>query len=118
MKLTSPLFPSGVAGLGLLLLRLSAALLLVSILIDIDRTYPWAPLPLGAVAIAISLGLATRIAAGLCAAVTPFLLIEDCGAPGLLVATHALDALALLLLGPGALSIDARLFGRRTIGLP
>jgi len=60
---------------------------------------------------------------------TPFLSLIACGfaVMNLVIAFHAgtyfyafaiLDALALMLLGPGAYSIDARLFGRKVTVLP
>jgi hypothetical protein len=113
-----PSYPAGTAGLGLLLLRLSAALLLGSIMADLNRLAPWIAVPLDLIIVAITLGSGTRIAASLCAVLAPILLLQEAGAPRLLIATHALDVAALALLGPGAFSIDARLFGRRTIGLP
>ena len=36
----------------------------------------------------------------------------------MLIFTQTIDAFALAMIGPGAFSVDARLFGRATITLP
>ena len=105
-------FPAGRAGAGLVLLRLcvSAALLAES------RTWLGAPggfhLSLGVIGIIVPIslliGFATRLSGFLAAAL---------GALGpmpqaLFVVTIAS---AVALLGPGAFSVDARMFGRREI---
>ncbi len=68
-------------------------------------------------AIALSIGFCTRFAAGLCAAALLLLVWPIGWAAPLPYLIHALDAFALALIGPGALSIDALLFGRRTMHL-
>ena len=112
-----PVYPEGTSGLGLLLLRASAVLLLISIMHDVKGLQLRIAVPLDLLAAAIGLGLGTRIAALLCAVAAPFFLLQEDGAPWTLIATHALDGAALAFLGPGAFSVDARLFGRRRINL-
>lgn len=108
------MFPEGGPGVGLLLLRLSVAL---SLLLH----------PSGG---ALARGVLTLPAIGLCLGVLTPLLAVVCGlyaCYGLLVMGGAtlpeavgalLAASALALLGPGAYSLDARLFGRRVITVP
>jgi hypothetical protein len=111
-------YPAGSAGLALLLLRMSAAMLLaVGLQREIGLQTLWVVTNY-VVITALALGYRTRIAAGAFAALAISL-------PGFsdidltpLVMTHALDALALLLLGAGAFSLDALLYGRRVVAVP
>lgn len=107
------MFPHGAPGLALLLLRLSVA---ATFLISANRfgvsSVYW---QLGAVlliCILLSIGFLTPIlSVFVCIAAAAFAVIA---APGnLLPIFCALNAAALALLGPGAYSLDARLFGRR-----
>jgi hypothetical protein len=106
------MFPRGAAGVALLLLRLfvGAELLLYAAM----RPGPVSILA-GGCALAIAVGIATPIAAALGAAVA---VIETSGHWSAL-ALHSyapvVIASAVALLGPGAYSIDARVFGRRLI---
>ena len=110
-------FPAGPAGLALLLLRASLVAFLVSMPLLRADLRGWPVVAIGAVAFALALGLRTRAAASLSGAVA--LAATFGSAPPELAryATAALAATALALLGPGALSVDSRLFGRRTVHL-
>jgi hypothetical protein len=114
MRSILPYFPSGAVGGGLLLLRLSAALsLLAASDLDAGGATPWIA---GLLAIALILGLRTRLAAALCLGLA-LIAFPDSG--GLVVAIALILATAaVMLVGPGAYSIDAIVFGRRTIRLP
>jgi hypothetical protein len=103
-------FPTGRTGIGLLLLRLAAGVFLV---MHSRSAFEgtWTAISIGSVAVSS----AVLLAAGL---LTPI--------AGVLGATAALlgdgpvcgdmaIAVSLVLLGPGAYSVDARLFGRREI---
>jgi hypothetical protein len=110
-------FPGGLAGAALLLLRVSVALLLVTIPAE-SSSKSLSALFCYLVAITIGLGFCARIAAAVAVAICAILLWPpgpDYVAPFFI---HILDAVALALIGPGAFSIDARLFGRRTVHLP
>lgn len=118
MKQLFSAYPAGLAGAALLLFRCSLALFLATSASGLLSLSHWPALLLDAFAIALLLGIATRTVAGLAAAgAATALLLGACGAPALL-ATHAIDAAALALIGPGAFSLDSRLFGRSTIRLP
>lgn len=111
-------FPAGAAGIALILLRLSVALWMVDAAGRISTDDPWPALPFYIAACALVIGFPTRIIAGLSAfGVVIFALVSSS------VATFdgvgvLLNAIGLALIGPGAYSLDAAVFGRRTIHLP
>lgn len=116
------MFPAGRPGVGLLLLRMAVA---SSLLLD-DPTGALALPPSQALAVVVP------VAAALCLGLLTPALAVACGLfalihlraglspsidlPMLLPGVFAATALALL--GPGAYSIDARVFGRRVITVP
>lgn len=104
-------FPAGAPGTALLLLRCALAVALILVV--------QAPLALDIVAgILISLGLLTPLIAPtttLLALVCVWLHLNSNPALCLLLAVHAS---ALSMLGPGAYSLDSRLFGRRLVIWP
>ena len=114
-------FPSGGPGIGLLLLRISVAatsLFIVASSSDLSSIHS---LFAGALLIALSLTIGF---------LTPYLSFVACVSAlvnlfrwssrpdELILASLTLNALALALIGPGAYSLDARLFGRRVVVLP
>jgi hypothetical protein len=118
MKQLFSAYPAGFAGSALLLFRASMALFLTVSPPRQFTSHLWPALVVDVIAIAIGIGLYTRIFALLSAfAGLIFAVSGACTEPMLLV-THAFDAVALALIGPGAFSLDARLFGRATINLP
>jgi hypothetical protein len=112
------MFPSGWPGVALLLVRVAVGL--VTILV-VCRPLPAAPTWSFVVALAIALGLSLGI-------FTPFvavacLLVQFAcwaivGGDLLLRLVALLVTIALVLLGPGAYSIDARWFGRQLVTFP
>lgn len=108
-------FPNGLAGVALLLLRASIVLSLVTSPIPLSQ--PWSTPFLHILAITIGTGVYTRTAAVLCAIGFALLIWPMHWLPPLPSLIHALDAAALALIGPGAFSIDALVFGRRTMHL-
>jgi hypothetical protein len=111
-------YPDGPTGLALLLLRVASGLILwpASAALWGNHANWWlTAIPAAVLLLALLAGLGTRIAAGLIILMlaiglrtaqgeTLFLLLASVGSVG-----------ALVLLGPGAYSIDARRFGRRVI---
>jgi hypothetical protein len=105
-------FPAGWPGLGLLLLRVLVAFMLFTKATAL--TSGWiVKVPLLTGAILLLVGLTTPIVAvviglaGLSLALSSNEVVQVVGLSG-----------AIALLGPGAFSIDARLFGRREVFIP
>jgi putative oxidoreductase len=113
-------YPDGAAGIALLLLRMACAWIafLVIARLRFPQFSPNASLVVSAAfALALALGCGTRIVAFVFAAAaiaTAFMTGSD-GA--LTMIARACGCAALGLLGPGAYSIDANVFGRRVIRL-
>jgi hypothetical protein len=110
-------YPSGAAGCALVLFRLSAAILIAGASVaafdgDVART---------ALAYLTSLGLVTgfptRIIAAACAVAGVYVATTTQVYPVACLAAFILSMLALTLIGPGAYSVDAILFGRRKVYL-
>ncbi len=107
-------FPSGARGAALLLLRLSAASL-ISLGLTRLQLSVWVVVGLLVVIAALLTGFCTRFAAAICAVLATIAFIVIGGTLSWLMSLQALNAVALAILGAGAYSIDARLFGRREI---
>lgn len=114
------MFPVGPPGVALLLLRLCVAALLF---VDQSGRLSW-PTPLWLaigsvlVASAVAIGFLTPLCALVCGLLDLAALagVVQFAAP--LVVIELLLAAAIALLGPGAYSIDAKMFGRRVVLLP
>src|SRR5262249_42835205 len=110
------MFPHGGPGVALLLLRISVAAALFMKAANQSCLSSIRLFLAGALLTSISLALGF---------LTPFLSVIACVSavaimligshPALIYVFSILDAVALALLGPGAYSVDARLFGRRVI---
>lgn len=114
------MFPGGWPGAGLLLLRVAAALPLL-----IGGSSPFWGMPQGGLygrIIAISIGalllagLWTPIAGGLQAVIELWIVLSQGGEASVHLLLAALGV-SLVMLGPGAWSVDARLFGRKRIDI-
>jgi hypothetical protein len=110
------MFPQGCPGVALALLRLGVALELMALLIG-RGSISSSNLGLLLLALLLLAGFLTPFAAA--AAIVSELALTALGdawtlSAGLLM----LDPVLVLLLGPGAYSCDARLFGRRLLTLP
>jgi hypothetical protein len=114
------MFPSGRPGVALLILRFSLSVLLLDgvlgPLLKLDSTWvlfaPWT------VALGLCLGFLTPIVSALSILIELSTWLTGKGSLHAIHICAVLDAVALTLLGPGAYSFDARLFGRRQIILP
>ena len=111
------MFPAGAAGWGLLLLRLCAA----GMLIRISTFYARVSTPIWEIAAvvilvgAFCLGLFTPISCCVSAVFQIFILLRAREPDPFRFAFSFSVTAALFLLGPGAFSLDSRLFGRRLI---
>ena len=114
------MFPSGRAGVALLLLRVAAATTLI-----VDGMANWASvtsfwilivflLP----AFSLIVGLLTPYGAMVCGLVQMVVLFKTGGCNGFHLAMSILTSGAVALLGPGAYSVDARMFGRQILSVP
>ncbi len=113
------MFPAGAPGAGLVLLRVCAATASTSYLLSNgSKPSAWVVAALVLVALFLLSGLLTPIACigaviiqSLSAVQANFLRLS-CGLLGVLL------LITVLLLGPGAYSLDALLFGRRRVVVP
>jgi uncharacterized membrane protein YphA (DoxX/SURF4 family) len=115
------MFPPGLPGLALLLLRASVAIaLLVEIYGQRQALSGWLQVVAIVISLAISIGYLTPITAAAALAFHALLwLAPTVGVDGAVVSiVFSANALALALLGPGAYSLDSRRFGRRLVVLP
>ena len=115
------MFPGGWPGAGLLVLRLAAAIpLVVSAILDL-KAVPHSGLyaiQFAAVGIGILLlaGLWTPIAGALQAIIELWIAFSQAD-PGVVHLLLVALGVSLVMLGPGAWSVDARLFGRKRIDI-
>ena len=115
------MFPLGGPGIGLLLLRVSVAATFVLMLANRTGVSSFHSLFAGAlvVSLCLTVGVLTPY---LSFVVCVYALLNLAGThnrvDGLMSASLILNAAALALLGPGAYSVDARLFGRRVVVVP
>lgn len=116
MRSVIPYYPSGAAGAGLAVLRLSVAYWLL-VTASVENTLLWQQFAIALVALAVAGGFHARLLSGLCLlfALEQVALSSTSIADGFVA---ILNTAALALVGPGAFSIDASLFGRRTVVLP
>jgi len=111
------MFPDGLPGLALLLLRLSTAITLIvgvgGSVQNVSRWYFWGLIPLGA---AICGGFLTPLASALAVGVQ-LLRFAAPASNSVWLSVTVINTLALAILGPGAYSFDALRFGRRRVTL-
>jgi|KBSSwiStaDraftv2_1062776.scaffolds.fasta_scaffold19224_7 uncharacterized membrane protein YphA (DoxX/SURF4 family) len=110
------MFPRGAPGLALLLLRvIECAALSCNAVTALTQGNTALAAVLVACALAILVGFTTPIAAVLAALLQAIALHEQAASLSVQSIAPMAIALALAPLGPGAYSVDARLFGRRLI---
>jgi len=113
-------YPDGAAGIALVLLRVACAWItfLVIARLPFPQFSPNASIVVSAAfAFALALGFGTRIVAFVLAAAAVATAFMSGSDSALTMIARACGCAALGLLGPGAYSIDANVFGRRVIRL-
>ena len=114
-------FPAGAAGLALLVFRASIA---ASLSVDGSLHWLFSPMPLLLNAtllilgVLLVIGLITPYASTACMLLELGVLLLRTNADEYHVAHLVVNCGVLAVLGPGAYSIDARLFGRRVLNIP
>ena len=111
------MFPGGLAGGALLLLRLCAASILLGAIFEAGTpaAAPVKVLFLLLISVMLLSGFLTPVACVLSLALQATTIWALHGPAFMDAELHMVMTISLLLLGPGAYSIDARLFGRRLI---
>ncbi len=111
------MFPGGMAGLGLIILRICAVSSLLTIAFSRGSLAfaSWAGVGLGLLALLMAVGALTPAACAVGALVETSYLLHRQGIDTRYVVFALLAIASLGLLGPGAFSIDAMFFGRRLI---
>lgn len=110
------MFPQGLPGAGLLVLRLSLAPAVAAAILLLAAP-AWVEAGVLALASAILFGVYTQPAALAGAALCVVVTFSVDGGLGWAAVVIGLNLIALAMIGPGAYSIDARLFGRKVIKL-
>lgn len=111
------MFPAGAAGAALLILRLCVAGTVLVVTRPLESFVPPAASVAltAAIAFALCSGVFTPLACALALGVQVSVLARSSGFGCVDNIIHGSMAMSLLMLGPGAYSVDARLFGRRLV---
>jgi hypothetical protein len=111
------MFPTGAAGVALVLLRLSAAAMLLMIVFPRGEgvSSQWALAGLSVLAAFFLLGAFTPALCALCCCIEIAAIFGLRGVDAIHMLFSIVETAALALLGPGGYSVDARMFGRRRI---
>jgi uncharacterized membrane protein YphA (DoxX/SURF4 family) len=114
------MFPTGSAGAALVVLRSVVA---ITVFVDASTRWSLGPAPIvigfvAAVGLCLLIGFLTPFCAAIACLMELALLVLPGGSNGLQLCMSALTAGAAAVLGPGAYSVDARIFGRKLITIP
>lgn len=117
MKHAFLVFPGGSTGAALLLLRLAVSVALLAPTVGSVPLHPSIAIASYLLAFVVGIGLYTRVVALVSVTLPIAVAIAAAGLPSAALISFSLQAVAVALVGPGAISIDALLFGRRTVYL-
>lgn len=112
--------PDGATGVALTLIRISCALIVFPLLARSPLHVLFSGLATifpGVIALALAAGFGTRAIAFMFACVAFVDVLMARSGVRLTMVAHAAEYAALVLLGPGAYSVDAMVFGRRVVRL-
>lgn len=118
MKQSFFVYPGGFSGVALMFLRLSVASSLSNLVLQPFESHLWPTLGIAVLILGLTAGLYTRISACLAAAMFLAQLVLGSRMTPIALLADALAAAGLTMSGPGAFSLDALRFGRRTLHLP
>lgn len=113
-------YPDGVAGIALLLIRVGYALVAFGIVAALPtgpRATTFLYLPAALIAVCLLVGFVSRAAALVLGVAVVVALVSASPLQQLILAGHVGGCAMIVLVGPGAFSIDARRHGRRVIHL-
>ncbi|MBB5342968.1 hypothetical protein HDF10_000918 [Edaphobacter lichenicola] len=111
------MFPTGAAGVALILLRVSVAATLFTQVMPQGNpaAHIWVSTGVGLLGVSICLGLFTPVSSIACCLIGVAMLLDLKELTFIPLISSILVAASLGLLGPGAYSLDARMFGRRLV---
>ena len=112
------MFPAGLPGTALLLLRITiAGLLFVAVLSDepAGKIATWKAISLGVTCLLLLIGALTPLASVSSVAIEATYWSGTQGLKSVDLALIMLVSVAMFVLGPGAYSVDSKMFGRRLI---
>jgi hypothetical protein len=116
MQTLYSMYPLGSAGAALLLVRLLLATHLIYAAWGMTSPFPgWVEVGLVVGALGLAVGFVTLLWALGCAILSVGQLLASNGPLSIFLSFDVLPAIAIMLIGPGGFSIDARLFGRKVI---
>src|ERR1700761_6994056 len=110
------MFPAGLPGVALLLLRIAiAGLLSVSTLSNApaESIPAWMAISVGITCLLLIIGALTPLASLTAVAIEATLWLRTDGLTSASLALDMLVSLSMFFLGPGAYSLDSKMFGRR-----
>src|ERR1700710_2402901 len=108
------MFPAGAVGVALLILRIAVAgAVILQEVIKGRSTCPWWEVAaMSMIAGFLCIGLFSPVASALCACIEAYHLSALRGTAEIQSLFSVLIAVSVAILGPGALSVDAKLYGR------
>ena len=114
MQRLFPMFPQGGPGVALLLLRISVVAFLITVGVHYnDSFYHLILAAILLVSISLLIGFLTPFCCAIAVALVVGKMVINPQAGSVLCVIAVANAIALALLGPGAYSLDSKLFGRR-----
>jgi uncharacterized membrane protein YphA (DoxX/SURF4 family) len=108
------MFPQGGPGVALLLLRISVVAFLIIVALNHNGPfYRFVLAAISLISISLLIGFLTPFCSGIAVALVIGKMVMNPQAGSVVAVIAIANAVALALLGPGAYSLDSKLFGRR-----